>query len=122
VAFSQLDSLDSGVDDYSQLRGPLHFEDRQRRFFLAFSCPIGPHISNLEFLICRILQCRVLLLCDANLGGCCAWGSGGDAFVCPGRACVRAAAHEVSDNGMASVGGDVAGDDWDGFGLGALLR
>jgi acetyl esterase/lipase len=33
-------------------------------------------------------------------------------LVCTGRACVRAAAHEVSDNGMASVGGDVAGDDW----------
>ena len=47
-------------------------------------------------------------------------GSRGDAFVCTGRACVRAAAHEVSDNGMASVGGDVAGDDWDDFGLAAL--
>src|SRR2546429_125999 len=48
------------------------------------------------------------------------WGSGGDAFVCAGRACVWATAHEVSDNGMASVGGDVAGDDRDDFGVGAL--
>src|SRR6266478_9534163 len=39
------------------------------------------------------------------------WGSRGEAFVCPGRACVRAAAHQVSDNRMASVGGDVAGHD-----------
>jgi acetyl esterase/lipase len=44
----------------------------------------------------------------------------GDAFVCTGRACVRAAAHEASDNGMASVCGDVAADDWDDFGLAAL--
>ena len=29
-----------------------------------------------------------------------------------------AAAHEVSDNGMASVGGDVAGDDRDDFRVG----
>jgi hypothetical protein len=35
------------------------------------------------------------------------------------RACVWAAAHQVSDNRMASVGGDVAGDDWDDFGIAA---
>ncbi len=46
-------------------------------------------------------------------------GSRGDAFVCAGRACVWAAAHEVSDNAMASVGGDVAGDDRNDFGVGA---
>ena len=38
-------------------------------------------------------------------------GSRGDAFVCARRTCVWAAAHEVSDYGMASVGGDVAEDD-----------
>ena len=34
-----------------------------------------------------------------------------------GRACVRIAAHEVSGYGMASVGGDLAGDDRDDFGV-----
>jgi hypothetical protein len=37
----------------------------------------------------------------------------GDAFVCAGRACLWAAAHQSSCDGMASVGGDVAEDDWD---------
>ena len=40
-----------------------------------------------------------------------AGGSRGDAFVCAGRAWVRTAANGASDYGMASVGGDVAGDD-----------
>jgi len=56
-----------------------------------------------------------LLHCAKERGG-----SRGDAFVRAGRACVRAAAHEVSDNRMASVGGDVAEDDWDDFGVGTL--
>ena|SRR5258708_667675 len=33
---------------------------------------------------------------------------------------VRAAAHEASGDGMASVGGDVAEDDQDDFGVGVL--
>jgi hypothetical protein len=45
-------------------------------------------------------------------------GSRGNAFVCSGRACVWAAAHKASDNGMASVGGDVAGDDRNDFAVG----
>ena len=49
-------------------------------------------------------------------------GSRGDASVCGGRACVRAAAHEASGDGMASVGGDMAGDDRDDFGVVALGR
>ena len=56
------------------------------------------------------------LLCGAEEG----WGSRGDAFVCAGRACVWATAHEVSGDGMASVGGDVAGDDRDDFGVDVL--
>ena len=43
------------------------------------------------------------------------WGSRGDAFVCPGRACLWAAAHEVTGDGMAQAAGDVAGNDRDDF-------
>jgi hypothetical protein len=35
------------------------------------------------------------------------WRSRRDAFVRAGRACVRAAAHEVSDNRMAAAVGEV---------------
>jgi hypothetical protein len=38
----------------------------------------------------------------------------------PRRACIWTAAYEVADNGMASVGGDMAGDDRDDFGISAL--
>src|ERR1035441_8584334 len=55
-----------------------------------------------------------LLRC-AKEGG----GSRGDAFVCGGRPCLWAAAHDVSDYGMASAGGKVAWNDWDDFGVGA---
>jgi len=41
----------------------------------------------------------------------------GDAFVCAGWACVRAAAREISDYEMAWVGGNVAEDDRDDFGV-----
>jgi len=37
-------------------------------------------------------------------------------FACARRACIWAAAHEVSDYGLAPVGGDVAGDDRDDSG------
>jgi hypothetical protein len=43
--------------------------------------------------------------------------SHGDAFVCGGRAWVRAASPDVSDYGMASVSEDVAEDDWNDTGL-----
>jgi hypothetical protein len=36
------------------------------------------------------------------------------------RACIWTAAYEVPDNGMATVGGDMAGDDRDDFRIGAL--
>jgi acetyl esterase/lipase len=47
-------------------------------------------------------------------------GSCGNALVCAGRACVWTAAHGASDHGMATVAGDVAGDDWDDFEVGTL--
>ena len=56
-----------------------------------------------------------LLHCAEERGG-----SRGDAFVRAGWACVRAPAHEVSDNRMASVGGYVAENDWDDFGVDTL--
>ena len=48
------------------------------------------------------------------------WGSGGDAFVCAGRSRVRAATHEACCDGVAAVGGDVAGDDRDDCGVAGL--
>jgi hypothetical protein len=39
-----------------------------------------------------------------------------------GGTCVWAAAYQVSDNAMATVGGDVAGDDWDNLEVGARLQ
>jgi hypothetical protein len=56
------------------------------------------------------------LLCGAEEG----WRSRGDAFVRPRWARIWTAAHEASGNRMASVGGDVAEDDRDDFGVGAL--
>ena len=47
-------------------------------------------------------------------------GSRGDASVCAGRACVWPAAHEVTDNGMASVARDVARNDRHNFQVNAL--
>jgi hypothetical protein len=47
------------------------------------------------------------------------WRARGNAFVCTGRARVWTAANEVSRDGLASAGGDVAEDDWDDFGVGA---
>jgi acetyl esterase/lipase len=47
--------------------------------------------------------------------------SRGDALVCARRPCVRAAAHKTSGNEMASVGGDVVGDDRNDFGVGASV-
>jgi acetyl esterase/lipase len=44
-------------------------------------------------------------------------GSCGDAFVRARRACVRTAPHEVSRHGMASVSGDLAGDDRNDSGM-----
>ena len=49
------------------------------------------------------------------------WGSRGDASVRAGRPCVRAAAHEASGVAMAGVGGNMAGDDRDDFGVNAPL-
>ena len=44
-------------------------------------------------------------------------GACGDAFVSEGRTCVWAAAHEISNYGMASVSGDVVEDNLDDPGL-----
>ena len=38
----------------------------------------------------------------------------------PGRARVWVATHEISGNGMASVGGNMAGDDWNDFAVAAI--
>src|ERR1017187_4970031 len=43
------------------------------------------------------------------------WRYRGDAFVCSVRSGVATAVHKASSDGMASVGGDVAGDDRDDF-------
>jgi acetyl esterase/lipase len=43
------------------------------------------------------------------------WGSGRDASVCSGRACIWTAANEVPDNRMASVGRGMAGDHREGL-------
>src|SRR5579863_1529909 len=47
-------------------------------------------------------------------------GSSGVASVCSGRACIWASPNEASDYEMASVSGDLAGDDRDDFGIDVL--
>ena len=49
-----------------------------------------------------------------------AGGPCGDAFIRAGRACIRAATRGAFGDGMASVDGDLARDDRNDFGIGAL--
>jgi hypothetical protein len=49
-----------------------------------------------------------------------AGGSSRNAFVRARQTCLWAVSHEGSDNAMASVSGDLAADDRDDFGIGAL--